>query len=89
MLRSRESFDIDNASLRAREANLSTRLQEHVVASEARFQSEAEDRYNSSTALREQLGAWVSPCHHLTMSMSRGLDGVSAVLVLITDCSAR
>ena len=59
MLRSRESFDIDNANLRAREAQLIARFGEHVTATAARFHAEAEDRYNNSNALREALGAWV------------------------------
>jgi hypothetical protein len=60
MLRSRESFDIDNANLRAREAAIQSRFEEHVTATDARFHAEAEDRYNTSNALRESLGTWTS-----------------------------
>ena len=60
MLRSRESFDIDNTNLRTREAAMIARFQRHVDATAERFDAEAEDRYNTSTALREALGQWVS-----------------------------
>lgn len=60
MLRSRESFDIDNTNLRAREAVMIDRFQKHVDATDDRFEAEATDRYNTSTALREALAMWVS-----------------------------
>lgn len=60
MLKSRESFEIDNKKLRAREAQLIARFNSHSKSTAARFEAEETDRITAFTALGEDLDASIS-----------------------------
>lgn len=59
MLKSRESFDIDNTKLRAREAQIIARFKAHESATASRFEAEATDRVHTFTALAEEMDATI------------------------------
>jgi len=60
MLKSRESFEIDNKKLRAREAQLIARFNSHAKGTADRFAAEESDRITAFTALGEELDASIS-----------------------------
>lgn len=88
MIRSRESFDIDNANLRSREANIIRRFDEHCKGTAARFAAEAEDRTSTSTALRESLHTWVSTTDRGSEAVVVGLTSSLADLRGMRDGEA-
>lgn len=57
MLKSRESFDIENTKLRAREAAIIAKFKNYCATTARRFEDEASDRIRIFTALAEALDA--------------------------------